>query len=62
MTHIHGVAVEFHIRQDKIDKSTGNKISSYEAGQNFFKHDQPKTLSGHDSVLRQIKIPSLGYQ
>jgi hypothetical protein len=39
LTHINGVAVEFHIRQDKIDKSTRNKISRHKAGQNYIKHD-----------------------
>jgi hypothetical protein len=30
------VEVESHIGQDKTDTSTTNKISRYEAGQNFF--------------------------
>jgi hypothetical protein len=42
------VTVEFHIRQDKIDKSTRNNISKQKAGKtSISKHDQPKTLSGH---------------
>jgi hypothetical protein len=49
----HGVTVEFHIRQDKIDKSTRNNISKHKAGKTCIsKHDQPKTLSGHKTVLR----------
>jgi hypothetical protein len=54
-TQIQSVEVESHIGQDKTDTSTTNKISRYEAGQIFFKQDQPKMLSGHDAVLRQNK-------
>jgi hypothetical protein len=36
-TQIQSVEIESHIRQDKTDKFTTNKISKYEAGQTFFK-------------------------